>query len=59
MVYWMYCPQCESAVDEFENCCSECKRPINVMEIIRMDDETFDFMTEPTDPRKAPRSDSG
>ena len=55
----MYCPQCESAVDEFENCCSECKRPINVMEIIRMDDETFDFMTEPTDPRKAPRSDSG
>ena len=55
----MYCPQCESAVDEFETCCSECKRPINVMEIIRMDDETFDFMTEPTDPRKAPRSDSG
>ena len=59
MVYWMYCPQCESAVDEFETCCSECKRPINVMEIIRMDDETFDFMTEPTDTRKAPRSDSG
>ena len=59
MVYWMYCPQCESAVDEFETCCSECKRPINVMEIIRMDDETFDFMTEPTAPRKAPRSDSG
>ena len=29
------------------------------MEIIRMDDETFDFMTEPTDPRKAPRADSG
>ena len=55
----MYCPKCESTVDEFENCCSKCKRPINVMEIIRMDEETFEFMTEPTDPRKAPRSDSG
>ena len=40
----MYCPKCESAVDEFENCCSKCKSPINVMEIIRMDEETFEFL---------------
>ena len=59
MTYWMYCPQCETVVDEFEACCSQCKKPINVLETIRMDDETLEFMTEETDPRKAPRSDSG
>ena len=59
MTYWMYCPQCETVVDEFETCCSQCKKPINVLEIVSMDDETLEFMTEPTDPRKAPRSDSG
>lgn len=55
----MYCPQCEAVVDEFETCCFKCKKPINVLETIRMDDETLEFMTEETDPRKAPRSDSG
>ena len=55
----MYCPQCETVVDEFEICCSQCKKPIKVLEIVSMDDETLEFMTEPTDPRKAPRSDSG
>jgi hypothetical protein len=55
----MYCPQCETVVDEFETLKRERREPINVLEIVSMDDETLEFMTEPTDPRKAPRSDSG
>ena len=59
MVDWLYCPQCENAIDEYVTCCSNCKRPVDQLEIIRMDQETLEFMTEATDSRRPPRSDSG
>ena len=59
MAYWMYCSQCESPVEEFASYCSTCKCTVDKLEVIRMDYETLEFMTEATDPRRPPRSDSG
>ena len=62
MTIWSYCPRCSVIYDEFELRCSGCS--LTVQDIRRVEDhltnnEVVEFMTTGTDPRLAPRSDSG
>ena len=62
MTIWSYCPRCNAIYDEFELRCSSCKlsvKDIKNIEEMLINDEIVDFMTTGTDPRLAPRSDSG
>ena len=62
MTIWSYCPRCNAIYDEFELRCSGCNLSVKDIKNIEenlINDEVVDFMTTGTDPRLAPRSDSG
>ena len=62
MTIWNYCPRCNVVYDEFEVRCSGCNlsaQDIQYVEDRLINNEVVEFMTTGTDPRLAPRSDSG
>ena len=62
MTIWSYCPRCNSVYDEFEIRCSGCNLTVEDIRYIEdrlVTNEIVEFMTTGTDPRLAPRSDSG
>ena len=62
MTIWSYCPRCSVIYDEVELRCSGCNLLVTDIKNIEeklINDEIVDFMTTGTDPRLAPRSDSG
>jgi len=62
MSIWSYCPRCNAIYDEFELKCSGCKLSVKDIEYVKdrlLNNEVVEFMTTGTDPRLAPRSDSG
>ena len=62
MTIWSYCTRCIVIYDEFELRCSGCNLLVTDIKNIEeklINDEIVDFMTTGTDPRLAPRSDSG
>ena len=62
MTIWSYCPRCNSIYDEFELKCSGCNLTVQDIQSVEnhlINNEVVDFMTTGTDPRLAPRSDSG
>ena len=52
------CPQCNSEITDESIGCRKCASTISRYTII-LDYDMIDFMTTGTDPRLAPRSDSG
>ena len=62
MTIWSYCPRCNAIYDEFELKCSGCNLSVEDIEYVKdrlLNNEVVEFMTTGTDPRLAPRSDSG
>jgi len=62
MTIWNHCPRCSSVYDEFEIRCSGCNLTVEDIRYIEdrlVTNEIVEFMTTGTDPRLAPRSDSG
>jgi len=62
MTIWSYCPRCSAIYDEFELKCSGCGLSVQDIKYIEdrlLNNEIVEFMTTGTDPRLAPRSDSG
>ena len=60
MTMWIHCVRCGGVVDEFEEDCSQCGlQNIWSYHHALINDVVIDFMTTGTDPRMAPRSDSG
>ena len=62
MTIWSYCPRCNAIYDEFELKCSGCNLSVKDIEYVKdrlLNNEVVEFMTTGTDPRLAPRSDSG
>ena len=62
MTIWSYCPRCNAIYDEFELKCSGCNLSVQDIQCVEdglLNNEVVEFMTTGTDPRLAPRSDSG